>query len=106
MENDFLATKNFVPQLKSHFLSFSEAIMNFLAWDKIFCLGQKCFFQDKHYFVRYEKYFVRGKKYFVRGKKYFVRADGQGIRLLNKKQIKMSFSIDLDWEHPLLAQLR
>ena len=43
MENDFLATDNFFPQLKGHFLFFFEANINFLAWDKVFCLDKKYF---------------------------------------------------------------
>ena len=36
--------RQYLPQLKSHFLSFPQADMNFLAWNKNFC-------QDKKYFV-------------------------------------------------------
>ena len=46
--------------------------MNFLAMDKIFCLGQKAFCQGQYFFVL-------DKIDFVWDKKYFVRADGMGI---------------------------
>ena len=38
MENDFLAMDKTILWLKSQYLSISQANMNFLAWDKIFCL--------------------------------------------------------------------
>ena len=50
--NDFLAMEKNFSSAWSPFLSFSQANMNFLAWDKIFCPD----------------------------KKYFVPADGQGIK--------------------------
>ena len=53
MENNFLAMEKNFSTAWSHFLSFSQANMNFLAWEKFFCLD----------------------------KKYFVRADGRGINL-------------------------
>ena len=43
IENEFLAKDKNFTQLKSHFLSFSQANMNFLAWDENFCLDQKTF---------------------------------------------------------------
>ena len=48
----------FFQQLKSHFLYFSQANMNFLAWDKIFDPGEKYFVQDNFYFVLDKNYFV------------------------------------------------
>ena len=36
MENDFVATENFFRQLKGHFLFFSQANINILAWEFFF----------------------------------------------------------------------
>ena len=71
MENNFLAMEKKFSTAWSHFLSFSQANMNFLAWDKNFCPGQKEICLDK--------------KCFVQDKKYFVRADGRGISVPNRK---------------------
>ena len=63
MKNDFLAmNKNFI-QLTSHFLSFSQANMNFLASDKIFD-----FVSDKNNFVRAEG---RGNSIFLESPKWY-----------------------------------
>ena len=57
MKNDFLAMTNYFPQLKSLFLSFSQANRNFFSLEKKFCLD----------------------------KVYYVRADGPGISVNPKK---------------------
>ena len=43
LETDFLVMEKFFPQLKSHFLSFSQASMNLLALQKNISPGQKIF---------------------------------------------------------------
>ena len=61
----FLPQTKFFPQLKNHFLSFSQANMEFLGCDKIFCLD-----------------------------KYFVQVDGRGIRPL-KSDLKIRYCLSL-----------
>ena len=50
------------------------AEINFLAVDKIFCLGQKIFCPGQYFFVW-------DKIDFAWDKKHFVRADGMGMKL-------------------------
>ena len=57
------------------FLDLYVAEINFLAVDKIFCLGQKVFCPGQYFFVW-------DKIGFVWDKKYFVHADGMGKRVI------------------------
>ena len=62
MENDFLAITIFFPQLKSLFLSFSQANMNFLAWEKNFSQVQKIFCPGQFSFCPSKKLFRPGRR--------------------------------------------